>query len=181
MRSLAIATPFLVLGLFLPACDDDPPLAPPLVTELPGTFHMTGEATRTDTSGLTATCSLDLIFELSSVVFRTPQRVDYQGVHGGAVERAVLARDGSGFAFAADVFGDVEAHLFVTGNVEIVIPVNRTAEGRFWQNLASFSGTVDSSGRGEGRWTCAPFDIDTGGYVDRSVVAEGTWEMEPQE
>ena len=89
--------------------------------------------------------------------------------------------DGSGFSFAADVFGDVEAHLFVTGSVEIVIPVNQTAEGRFWQNLARFAGTVDATGRGRGPWICAPFDVDTGGYLDQSLVVEGTWQMEPQE
>jgi hypothetical protein len=77
--------------------------------------------------------------------------------------------------------GEVEAHLFATGSLEIVIPVNQTAEGRFWQNLARFAGTVDSSGRGRGLWTCAPFDIDTGGYVDQSVVVEGGFQMEPQE
>jgi hypothetical protein len=48
------------------------------------------------------------------------------------------------------------------------------------ENLATHGvGTVDSSGRGRGPWRCAPFDIDTGGYVDESVVAEGTWQMEP--
>jgi hypothetical protein len=76
---------------------------------------------------------------------------------------------------------EVEAHLFATGIVEIVIPVNQTAEGRFWQNLSRFTGTVDASGRGQGLWTCAPFDIDTGGYLDESVVAQGSWQMAPQE
>ncbi len=181
MRSLPVALRFLVLGLLLPACDEDNPVAPPLVTELPRNFRLTGAASGTDAEGLTATCSLDLIFELNAEVSRTAARVDYEGVHGGGVERAVLARDGSGFAFAADVFGEVEAHLFVTGSVEIVIPVNLTAEGRFWQNLARFAGTVDSSGRGRGQWTCAPFDIDTGGYVDQSLVVVGTWQLEPSE
>jgi hypothetical protein len=135
------------------------------VTELPRTFRRAAS----DDLRVDGYCSLDLIFELTSEVSRSPQRVDYEGVHGGGVERSVLARDGSGFAFAADVFGEVEAHLFVTGSVEIVIPVNLTAEGRFWRNLARFAGTVDSSGRGRGQWTCAPFDIDTGGYVDQSL------------
>jgi len=181
MRRLAVSRRFLVLLLLTAACGEDNPVAPPLVTELPRNFRLTGNASGTDPAGLTATCSLDLVFELTSEVSRTAQRVDYEGVHGGGVERAVLTRDGSGFAFAADVFGEVEAHLFVTGTVEIVIPVNQTAEGRFWQNLARFAGTVDSSGGGRGLWTCAPFDIDSGGYVDDSVVAEGTWEMAPQE
>jgi hypothetical protein len=173
----------LVLGLVLfgCACDEDNPVGPPLVTDLPRNFRLTGTASGTDAQGLTATCSLDLVFELTSEVSRTSQRVDYEGVHGGGVERAVLARDGSGFSFTADVYGEVEANLILTGRVELVIPVNRTAEGRFWQNLARFAGTVGPSGRGEGSWTCAPFDIDTGGYVDNSLVVEGTWSMEPQD
>jgi hypothetical protein len=181
MRPLTAARGFFVLLLLVSACDGDGPVAPPLVTELPRNFRLTGNASGTDAAGLTATCSLDLVFELTSEISRTRDRVDYEGVHGGGVERAVLERDGSGFSFAADVFGEVEAHLFATGSLEIVIPVNQTAEGRFWQNLARFAGTVDSSGRGRGLWTCAPFDIDTGGYVDRSVVVEGDWQMEPQE
>jgi hypothetical protein len=181
MRFLADARSFLVILLLVSACDEDSPVAPPLVTELPRNFRLTGNASGTDPAGLTATCSLDLVFEFTSEVSRTRERVDYEGVHGGGIERAVLARDGSGFAFAADVFGEVEAHLFVTGSVEIVIPVNQTAEGRFWQNLARFVGTVELSDQGQGRWTCAPFDIDSGGYVDDSVLAEGTWEMAPQE
>jgi len=152
----------------------------PELGALPLNFRMTGEASGTNGSGLTATCTLDLFFELTSEVSRTPERVRYEGTHGGGVERSILARDGSGFAFAADVFGDVEALLFATNRVEIVIPVNRTAEGRFWRNLARFSGTVDASGRGQGLWTCAPFDIDSGGYVDDSVVVQGLWYMEPQ-
>jgi hypothetical protein len=181
MRSLPVGIGVLVLGLLLPACDEDNPVSPPLVTDLPRNFHLRGTASGTDAEGLTATCSLDLIFELNAEVSRTANRVDYEGVHGGGVERAVLAPDGSGFAFAADVFGDVEAHLFVTGSVEIMIPVNLTAEGRFWQNLARFAGTVDSSGRGRGAWICAPFDIDSGGYVDESLTVNGTWQMEPQQ
>jgi hypothetical protein len=181
MRSPGSFFGLLVLGLLSPGCDD--PVTPPLLSDLPRNFRLTGTATGRDSAGLTATCSLDLQFELPSEVARTPQRVDYEGVHGGEVERSVLARDGSGFAFHADVYGEVEAHLFVAGSVEIVIPVNRTAEGRFWQNLARFTGTVDSTGRAQGLWTCAPFDIDGDGdgYVDETILAEGIWQTEPQE
>ena len=30
-----------------------------------------------------------------------------------------------------------------------------------------------------GAWTCAPLDIDSGGYVDTSVVVDGTWRLTP--
>jgi hypothetical protein len=178
MRARTFPARSLLIITLAAGCNDESPVAPELGA-LPANFRMEGEASGTDGSGLTATCSLDLVFELTEVS-RTADRVDYEGTHGGGVERSVLARDGSGFAFAADVFGEVEAHLFSTGQVEIVIPVNRTAEGRFWRNLARFSGTVDASGRGQGLWTCAPFDIDSGGYVDNFVVVQGLWHMEPQ-
>jgi len=172
----------LVLLPLVAGCDGGNPVAnPPSMTDLPRHFLLTGTASGTDAGGLTASCALDLIFELRSEVSRTAQRVDYQGVHGGGVRRAVLARDGSGFSFSADVFGEVDAHLLVTGDVELVIPVNQTAQGRFWQNLVRFAGTVDSSGRGQGEWTCAPVDIDSGGYLDRTLVVKGTWQMEPRE
>jgi hypothetical protein len=180
MRS-KIAIAGLALLLLVPGCDEDNLVAPTRVTELPRTFRLTGTASGTDSAGFTASCALDLVFELTAEASRTGGRVNYAGVHGGEVERTVLAGDGSGFAFHADVYGEVEAHLFVTGGLEILIPVNETAEGRFWRNLARFAGSVDSSGRGQGRWTCAPFDIDSGGYVDESVIAEGTWQTEPSE
>ena len=179
MLARSVPARSLVLIALAAGCDGESPVAPELGA-LPASFRIEGQASGTDGSGLTATCSLDLVFELTAEVSRTRERVDYEGTHGGGVERSVLAGDGSGFAFAADVFGEVEAHLFATGQVEIVIPVNRTAEGRFWRNLARFAGPIDSSGHGQGLWTCAPFDIDSGGYVDERVVVQGIWRMEPQ-
>jgi hypothetical protein len=177
MQRLGICLLFITLAS---GCDDESPVASTEVGALPMSFGLTGQASGSDPAGLTATCSLDLVFELTSELSRTRGRVDYEGVHGGGVERALVAGDGSGFSFAADVFGRIEARLFASGLVEIVIPVNRTAEGRFWRNLARFSGIVDSSGNGHGQWTCAPFDIGSGGYVDQSLVVEGTWQMNPR-
>jgi hypothetical protein len=175
----------LLVCLFLipltSGCDGETHASSTEVGALPMNFRLTGQASGSDPAGLTATCSLDLVFELTSEVSRTPGRVDYEGVHGGGVERVLVAGDGSGFSFAADVFGRIEARLFASGLVEIVIPVNRNAEGRFWRNLERFSGTIDAFGNGQGRWTCAPFDIDSGGYVDETVTVRGNWRMEPQQ
>jgi hypothetical protein len=170
----------LLLLTFASGCDGESPVASTEVGALPMNFRLLGQASGSDPAGLTVTCSLDLVFELSSEVSRTGGRVDYEGVHGGGVERVLVAGDGSGFSFAADVFGQVEARLFASGMMEIEIPVNETAEGRFWRNLAHFRGTVDASGNGPGGWTCAPFDIDSGGYVDETVIVQGTWRTEPQ-
>lgn len=178
MRVLLPASVLLLLGLAASGCEGDNPVASPLVTELPRNFRLTGTASGAEASGLAATCSLDWIFELTSEVSHTPERIDYEGVHGGGVERSVLARDGSGFVFAADVFGEVRAHVDADGTVEISIPVNETADGRFWRNLARFTGTIASSGSGRGEWTCAPMDIDSGGYVDESLSVTGSWGLE---
>jgi hypothetical protein len=85
-----------------------------------------------------------------------------------------------GFEFSAVVGGDVEFQLFRSiGVVHLDIPVNTTARGRFWQQLAHFEGIVDASGNGSGNWTCAPLDINQPGYKDISMVVQGTWRFEP--
>ena len=58
-------------------------------------------------------------------------------------------------------------------------PANFDAEGRFWRELARLEGTFDASGRATGGWTCAPLDIDQGGYVDTRYTAFGSWELIP--
>ncbi|MGH9460928.1 MAG: hypothetical protein ACRD1X_06895 [Vicinamibacteria bacterium] len=141
---------------------------------------MTGTASGSNANGRTANCALDLIFELRTEVSRSPELVEYTGVHGGEVGRLVVAKNGSGFSFIAQVFGDVEARLQTFGRVELLIPVNIDAEGRFWQRLARFDGTVNQNGEGSGRWTCAPFDLNSGGYVDVSLVVQGNWTFEPE-
>ena len=173
----------LLASLLLAAgCDNNGPVQPqdPTITNLPSRFRLNGTASGSNANGRTASCALDLIFELRTEVSRSPELVEYTGVHGGEVARTVLAKNGSGFSFVADVFGDVEARLHAFGRVELLIPVNVDAEGRFWQNLARFNGPVTEDGRGSGRWTCAPFDLNSGGYRDTSLVVQGTWTFKPE-
>ena len=173
----------LLASLLLAAgCDNNGPVQPqgPTITNLPSRFRLTGTASGSNANQRTASCSLDLIFELRTEVARSPELVEYTGVHGGEVARAVLAKNGSGFSFFAQVFGDVEARLHTLGRVELLIPVNVDAEGRFWQNLARFDGAVTEDDRGSGRWTCAPFDLNSGGYRDVSLVVQGTWTFKPE-
>jgi hypothetical protein len=172
----------LVLVFFMVGCENGAPLQPtdPAVNSLPSRFRMTGRASGNNANGRTADCGLDLIFELRNEVSRSSELVEYTGVHGGEVARTVLTKDGSGFSFVANVFGDVEARLHTLGRVELLIPVNVDAEGRFWQRLARFEGEVSEDGRGSGDWTCAPFDLDSGGYRDTSLVVRGSWSFEPE-
>ena len=177
--TLRLAAGLLVL-LGLAACGGEGPAAPtPAAVTLAPRFRLEGTASGAGAEGLSATCSFDLLFEVSETVGRTGDPLLYGGTHGGEVVRRILAADGSGLQFVADVFGEVEARAFAAGRVEIDLPGNRGAEGRFWRNLASFQGTLGVDGRGRGAWTCAPLDIDSGGYVDTSVVVGGTWSLTP--
>jgi hypothetical protein len=168
-------------ALLLAACNARGPTGPEPVQNLPPTFRLTASASGSDAgAGLTGTCSLDWIFELRREVSRQPTLVQYEGVHGGEASRTVLQSDQSGFGFFIDVFGDVDARLNpVLRTVELRIPINETADSRFYRELALFTGTVDEAGFGSGTWVCAPLDLDQGGYVDTILTMIGTWQIAP--
>ena len=150
-------------------------------SEVPGYFRLTASAEATE-GDITAVCEIDFIFELEAESSRTDELVQYPGVHGGSAKRTVTAPDGAGFSFSADSFGEVVAELrFADSAIDLAIPINETAEGRFWRELALFAGTLEVDGSGSGSWTCAPLDIDQGGYLDTQVIAQGVWTMEPIE
>ncbi len=150
-------------------------------SEVPGYFRLTAFAEATE-GDITAVCEIDFIFELEAESSRTDELVQYPGVHGGSAKRTVTAPDGAGFSFSADSFGEVVAELrFADSAIDLAIPINETAEGRFWRELALFAGTLEVDGKGSGAWTCAPLDIDQGGYLDTQVIAQGAWTMEPIE
>jgi hypothetical protein len=164
--------------LFFIGCNNDSVVAPQIVQRLPSQFKLTGEAQGTLPDGFTVDCYLDLIFELRTETTRSIQSVVYKGIHGGEVFRRILDSTGAGFAFRADVFGEVDAQLLTqTGIVNLLIPVNRTADGRFWRAMSSFDGFVNESGLGSGTWSCEPLDLNQG-YVDLTYVIEGTWRTE---
>jgi hypothetical protein len=171
----------LTIAMFLFSCDNDNSVqSGPVVQSLPSQFRLSGEAQHTAADGSNVSCQLDLVFEMRNEVSRSQQTVQYSGVHGGEVFRTVLAEDGSGFGFHADVFGEVQAYLYVqSGIINLAIPINTTADGRFWREMASFSGIALPDGTASGTWTCAPLDLDQGGYVDTSLIAEGHWRFEP--
>lgn len=163
-------------GLLMTACENDTSVTTTTLS-LPTFFRMTGHAQGQDFQGRTAECSLDLIFEINETR-RNPRLTEYSGVHGGEIFRLVLEEDDSGFSFFVDVYGQVEGRI--SSNIfELEIPVNATAEGRFWQQMSRFAGSVDEQGRGSGRWVCAPLDIDQGGYTDTLLTANGEFQIEP--
>lgn len=156
--------------------------APAGPTSIPSYFRLTATAAGA-MDDVDVTCSIDFIFELDAETARDEAHVEYPGVHGGEAKRSLLDSTGAGFVFDANSFGDVVATLRFgegdTGDIDLAIPINETAKNRFWQELALFTGTLSSDGTGGGAWTCAPLDITQDGYVDDTVIVEGTWAMEP--
>jgi hypothetical protein len=171
----------LIPFLFILACDDDgDPVKSPILQSLPSQFRMVADATKTEPDGITLTCSLDFLFELKNETLRTEQRVVYKGTQGGPAVRSLLDEGGAGFVFSADTFGEVEVDVnLLTGQTVISIPINNTSPNRFWKEQARFDAVFDSNGNGTGNWTCAPLDIDQGGYVDTSITASGTFHITP--
>lgn len=132
-------------------------------------------------NGTNVSCSLDFIFELDPPSERDGV-VATQGVHGGDAGRVILDDKGAGFGFSASSYGMVVATLDkTTGELELAIPLNETAKNRFWKELALLPGTMGTDGHSTGTWTCAPLDIEQGGYTDTTITVEGTWYAEPLE
>jgi hypothetical protein len=168
----------LAVPLLLAACDGSAGEYPD--ASLPETFWIVGEAHAVDADGRTATCVFEFLLTLTEETRRTGEQVAYSGSHGGHAGRTVLDRDGSGLSIFADVGGAAGARLVFPDRLEIAIPANADAEGRFWRAFALLSGTVADADTSfaSGAWTCAPLDLDQGGYVDTSFTVEGRWRME---
>ena len=146
---------------------------------LPSYFRITGEASGEDEAGNTAECRFDLLYETYETS-RLPGIVEYLGIGGGEVSRKVLDATGAGFAFFADFFvPDVEARVVRGNQLELDGPGRDVDDSRLYLNLARFIGTLDEAGAAQGEWTCGPFDVDVGGYVDTRQTVRGTWHIEP--
>jgi hypothetical protein len=146
------------------------------IPELPASFRMTGTATATE-GEITADCAMDLLFELDPAGEPDGGAVARAGTHGGELIRNVLDDEGAGFGFRVDVFGEVVVTVERGGAMVVEIPINATGEGRFYTSLVELPGVAEDDGTATGTWTCAPLDLDQGGYVDETVVAQGTWQV----
>ena len=139
---------------------------------------MVGSATAKEPNGTCISCVLDLTFELE------PRGsaggvLEYEGVHGGSLGRTILDANGNGIALWPEVYGAVVARSIAPDQVQILIPINATADSRFWRELSDLEGVFDSDTTVTGTWMCAPFDISSGGYVDTMYTATGTWTLSP--
>jgi hypothetical protein len=146
---------------------------------IPARFRLLGSATSTEADGTSISCALDLVFELSGNPREIPGALEYEGVHSGEIRRTVLDATGNGISLQPEVYGKVIARSRAPNRVQIAIPLNAEAEGRFWRELSQFQGIFDSADTATGNWNCAPFDIDSGGRVDNRYTARGSWTLLP--
>lgn len=146
---------------------------------LPAAFFVNGSADSTESDGTTVSCLLELRFELDGGPRVIPGGLEYVGTHGGAIRRSVVDAQGNGIALWPHVFGDAEARSLAPDRIELGMPGNAGAESRFYSELELLEGRFDPFGQASGTWNCAPFDIDSGGYVDELYTARGTWTLIP--
>jgi hypothetical protein len=170
--------PSLVLLTGLSCSDSNAPV--PGDNPFGARFRVVGDAAGGDGAGNTADCQLDLVMELDGDGRPVPSAIEFPGIMGGGVSRRVLNAEGGGFAFFADVYWpDAAARFGSRLRVDLVLGDTLSIEGgRFWHEIALLRGIRDGN-RASGIWTCAPFDIWQGGYVDTALVVQGTWRTAP--
>ncbi len=171
---------WLLAPLLLLGCSDSSPTDPGGVARpLPLKFRLDGTASSTEADGSTVSCTLELGFELGARPRRAPGVVEYDGVHGGAIQRTVLDAAGDGISLWPHVHGEVIVRSIAPDRIEIEIPGNAGTGSRFWEQLSRLQGAFGPGETAEGGWSCAPFDVDSGGYVDRKYTARGSWTLAP--
>jgi len=159
-------------------CGDDVSGAPP--PGVPASLHLVGTAAGPRPDGGSISCGLDLHIELSGEIQRTSDLVDYAGVHGGDVRRTTVDSTGAGFGFWADVYWPATVvRLILPDSLELLLGDTTVTDSRFWREIAWLPGHRGPGDPGSGAWTCAPFDINEGGYVDTFGIVAGTWQLEP--
>ncbi len=148
--------------------------------DLPLHFWVIGNAAG-DSEGRYIECVCELIFEIDSNYSLRKDTVIYRGTGGGHISRKSLDENEEGIALIPDLyFPYVEVKVF---GDSIVMDVSNfpTTGSRFYDETEFWKGKLLENGTIEGRWTCAPFDIYEGGWVDTLGTATGTWIVEPIE
>lgn len=182
MRAMAVSGPRISLGialLLLAGCDGSPTEPQGSPRSLPAEFRLVGSATSTEPNGSSVSCQLDLIFELDAHLSEAPGTLEYEGRFGGSMGRTVLEATGDGISLWPDVAGRVVARSLAPNRIQLTFPANVNSPSRFWRELSLLQGTFGGSDTATGSWICAPFDINSGGWVDTQYTARGTWTLTP--
>ncbi len=148
------------------------------VDALPSLYFWLHASAEGQSGEFTVECGLDYIVELGDEVSRTDAAVEYLGTMGGEARRSLLRGDGSGVAFIADAFSEVQVLLTFPNRVQINMinlpPDPPGVSSRFWSEQRRLEGSVIGE-RIFGDWTCAPLDTVVNGINDNSIVLPGTW------
>lgn len=103
----------------------------------------------------------------------------YSGKMGGHFNRTVTSTNtGNGLSLTPDTYAEIEFRLS-KDSVIIYAPINRTEESRFYDEFTFFKGEIIGNHTYQGLWSCFPFDIYEGGWVDTIGVISGYWELSP--
>jgi hypothetical protein len=167
--------------LILAGCGRESPTEPQGPPRpLPARFQLLGTASSVEPDGTSVSCDFELIFELTGSPREAPGVLEYDGVHGGDLRRTILDATGRGISLQPDVYGAVVVRSRAPNRVQITIPVSVNSESRFYREISRFEGTFDSPNTvATGTWSCAPFDIHSGGYTDTKYTARGSWSLVP--
>ncbi|MFL6237300.1 MAG: hypothetical protein ACJ76N_29510 [Thermoanaerobaculia bacterium] len=181
MLSRALASLGAAL-LFLAGCGggESPtePQGPP--RRLPTRFQLLGAASAVEPDGTSISCDFELVFELKGNPRESPGVLEYDGAGGGGLRRTILDATGRGISLQPDAYGAVVVRSLAPDRIEITTPLNADAKERFWRELSRFEGTFDSPRNvATGTWSCAPFDINSGGYTDTKYTVRGSWSLVP--
>ena len=167
--------------LFLVGCGRESPTEPQGPPRpLPARFQLLGTASSMEADGTSISCDFALNFELTGSPREAPGVLEYDGVLGGELRRTILDATGRGISLQPDVYGAVVVRSLAPNRVQITIPLNAEAKERFWREISHFEGIFDSPNTvATGTWSCAPFDISSGGYTDTKYTARGSWSLVP--
>lgn len=170
----------VLVGVLTVACasDFDGPTTPAPV-ELPPDITIQATAYQLYPDGSEVTCSFRVRVAWDQAEESSPDLRRFIGRMGGESSRKVLDSTGAGLAFFADMaWPTAEADVFGEDSVAINLTAGGDPSGSpFWDAFSFLGGSKDESGRWTGPWTCHPMGGDTGGYVDTTLTAVGSWEI----
>ena len=124
--------------------------------------------------GRTAACSIFLRIEVEDDGELDGAARVYRGTAGGDATRTVLEDDGSGFSFWPHLHSGATLRA-TADSIELTADGADSETVRFYRGIMHFAGERTGPGEASGTWTCAPLDLDQGGWLDTAVVAPGTW------
>ncbi|HWA17221.1 MAG TPA: hypothetical protein VG817_12350 [Gemmatimonadales bacterium] len=168
----------ILSACFLLACGDGASTGPgPEAPLLPANTVLRAEAHKLYPDGHEVTCSFRIELQWKEREDLSPVSYRLTGPMGGEAARSVIDAEGAGLAFFADM-GWPTSHATVTSPSTVTFQIAPGGSGSpFWDNFSNLPGAKVGN-RWSGEWTCLPFGGESGGYMDTTYTAPGTWVIE---